>query len=92
MNTGEIPKDLLYGELSEGLRSVGRPIDRVCKLRSSLFKSASATWSSAAWIATWEDFADDRTSWHTTVRSGVLEAGESRKTAIASKISMREDQ
>ena len=57
------PKDLLYGELAEGSRPVGRPrlhYKGICKPK-------------------WESYVDDRAKWRTSVREGVMRAEERRR-------------
>ena len=73
MDPGRIPKDLLYGELAEGSRPVGRPRLRykdICKRDMKL---------SGIDVSKWESYADDSTKWRTTVREGVNRAEERRR-------------
>ena len=72
MDPGRIPKDLLYGELAEGSRPVGRPRLRykdICKRDMKL---------SGIDVGKWESYADDSNKWRTTVREGVNRAEERR--------------
>ena len=74
MSDERIPKYILYGELTEGTRPVGRPKLRfsdVCK-RDMKFCNIN--------IETWQDVAVDRDLWRTTVRLAVetSEAGRVR--------------
>ena len=72
MSPGRIPKDLLYGELASGKRRTGRP-----RLR---FKDVCQRDMKAARIRTsdWECKAEDRSTWRTVVKEGVIVAEEQR--------------
>ena len=73
MNPASIPKDLLYGELAQGSRPVGRPCLRyknICKRDTKL---------SGIDVNKWESYADDRAKWRTSVREGVMKAEEKRR-------------
>ena len=72
MKDGRIPKDLLYGELSEGSRPRGRPRLRfkdTCKrdLKSARIEAQS-----------WEDLAESRDRWRAAVHSGTAQAEQAR--------------
>ena len=65
MEDGRIPKDLLYGELSRGKRSQGRPkqcFRNVC--RKDLRDCGMD-------IDRWETLADNRDAWRNSVKTGV---------------------
>ena len=66
MDDSRIPKQLLYGELSQGKRQRGRP-----KLR---YKDACKTSLSKCEIdvKTKDEIAVDRTKWRTTVKEGTV--------------------
>ena len=76
MEDGRIPKDVLYGELASGQRSIGRP-----QLR---YKDACKRDMKALNINTntWEDLAANRTSWRSTLHKQ-LQIGEEKLTAAA---------
>ncbi len=79
MGPGRIPRDLLYGELAEGSRLIGRPRLRykdICKKDMKL---------SDINIDTWESRAEDRSAWHFVVRQGVQKAEETRIKNLATK-------
>ena len=68
MEPGRIPKDMLYGELSEGSRPMRRPHLRfkdVCKRDMKTMDINTNTW---------EGVAEDRPLWRGTVREGVQRA------------------
>ncbi len=70
---------LLYGELAEGSRLIGRPRLRykdICKKDMKL---------SDINIDTWESRAKDRSAWHFVVRQGVQKAEETRIKNLATK-------
>ncbi len=76
MGPGRIPRDLLYGELAEGSRLIGRPRLRykdICKISVRIN------------IGTWESRAEDRSAWHFVVRQGVQKAEETRIKNLATK-------
>ena len=72
MKDGRIPKDLLYGELSEGSRPCGRP--RLC------FKDTCQRDLKSARIEaqSWEDLAESRDRWRAAVHSGTAQAEQAR--------------
>ncbi len=75
MGPGRIPSDLLYGELAEGSRLIGRPRLRykdICKKDMKL---------SDINIDTWESRAEDRSAWHFVVRQGV-QSQKARKPGL----------
>ncbi len=79
MGPGRIPRELLYGELAEGSRLIGRPRLRykdICKKDMKL---------SDINIDTWESRAEDRSAWHFVVRQGVQKAEETRIKNLATK-------
>ena len=78
MEDGQIPKDILYGELATGQRSVGRPQLRykdVCKRDMKVLDINTNSW---------EDLAVDRTSWRSTLHKQ-LQAGEEKLSAEATE-------
>ena len=65
MDDGRIPKDLLYGEIAEAKRPVGRP-----KLR---FKDVCKRDLKALGMPadSWEAMAENRVVWRSTIHEGV---------------------
>lgn len=85
MDCGRIPKDLLYGELAEGTRPIGRPRLRfkdVCKKDMQQCKID---------VATWESLAGDRSSWRRAVKSCVQEGENARNAALTEKRERRKN-
>ena len=83
MDTGRIPKDMLYGELREGSRRTGRPQLRfkdVCKRDLKL---------AAIDLNSWEATAENRLMWKATVTNGVKRAEEARTSQLADKRTRR---
>lgn len=79
MDDGRLPKDILYGELATGARSVGRPKLRykdVCKrdMKSTDIKHDS-----------WEALAANRAGWKTAVEDGIRTSEEKRQEAWNTK-------
>jgi hypothetical protein len=73
MDDGRLPKDILYGELALGKRSVGRPnlcYKDVCKRDLKDLKID---------IATWEEQGKERGTWKTTLGNNLLEFENSIK-------------
>ena len=76
MEDGQIPKDVLYGELISGQRSTGHPQLRykdACKRDMKVLDIN---------INSWEDLATDCTSWRSTLHKQ-LQSGEKKLTAVA---------
>ena len=83
MADGRIPKDLLYGELSRGARSRGRP--RLCFKDTCKrdLKSASID------IQSWESLAESRDSWRAAVHCGTKKAEQDRTDHLKEKRAAR---
>ena len=79
MDDSRLPKRLLYGELSTGKRSLGRP-----KLRFKDNLKASLKQCGIS-HTTWEKTAEDRSSWRATVKSGVTDFEERRISELEQK-------
>ena len=82
MEDGRIPKDILYGELVSGKRTVGRPQLRfkdVCKRDMKALDINTETW---------EDTAADRSRWRSVLRKQ-LKYGEERILAAAEEKRVR---
>ncbi|XP_047485900.1 uncharacterized protein LOC125036983 [Penaeus chinensis] len=71
MEVGRIPKDILYGELTTGKRSIGRPQLRFKDMCKRDMKALDIN------TDTWEDLASDRSSWRSTLHEK-LQAGEGK--------------
>ena len=85
MDDNRIPKQLLYGELSQGKRERGRPKLRykdVCK--NSLSKCEID-------VKTWEEIAVDRAAWRTTVKEGSIVLENSLKKNQVEKRERRKE-
>ena len=79
MKSGRIPKDILYGELTEGKRRASRPLLRYkdnCKRDLKLC---------GTYIDTWEKRENDRPAWRKAVRKGVRVAEENRRATQSRK-------
>ena len=72
MDDSRLPKRLLYGELSSGKRSVGRPKKRYRDTLKEALKHCDISHSS------WEEVAGDRQAWRAHVCSGVASYEERR--------------
>ena len=79
MNDGPIPKDLLYGELVNGSRPVGRPYLRYKDTCKHDMKMADID------INSWESASNDRDHFKLTVQRGVRRGDEKRNTQLAEK-------
>ena len=86
MEPDRLPRQVLYGELWEGARPVGRPLLRfkdVCKrdLRLAEFNPN-----------TWEDLVQDRTTWRHGVKEGALMAETKARAEATIKRAARKEQ
>ena len=86
MDDGRLPKDVLYGELSEGKRKVGRPSLRFSDTVKRDLKACAISTDS------WETLATDRDGWRLTVRKGIETADKRRGLAAEEKRSRRKNQ
>ena len=77
MEPGRIPKDTLYGELTEGKRRTGRPLLRYKDTCKRDLKQCGID------IDTWEKQANDRPAWLQAVRQGVKVAEDNRRATAA---------
>ena len=68
MEDGRIPKDLLYGELASGTRTVGRPLLR--------FRDVAKRDLTSLKITDWENVANNRAEWRSTCYKRLLAAEE----------------
>ena len=76
MDEGRIPKDILYAELASGKRETGRPHLRFKDVCKRDMKALDID------ISTWEELAQDRSSWRITLNAG-LKAGEVKLRQLA---------
>ena len=75
MDDERLPKILLYGELQQGNRMVGRPRKRYKDSLKDALKSCNVP------LQSWETRAEDRASWRTAIHTGVqsFEAGRTER-------------
>ena len=85
MDTGRIPKDILYGELAEGSRLTGRPKLRYKDVCKSDLKHCNID------VGSWVSVADDRPAWRYAVKQGTEFADEARTTAALQKRTRRKE-
>lgn len=83
MDTGRIPKDILYGELCEGTRPTGRPQLRFKDTCKRDMKLAGIDPNS------WEATANNRSLWRATITEGVKRAEVTRNSQQADKRAKR---
>jgi len=79
MEDGRIPKDILYGQLTEGSRPCGRPTLRYKDVCKRDMKSADINPN------TWEGTAANRSAWRQTSRAGIITAEQKRLDSWAVK-------
>ena len=85
MEPDRLPREILYGELQEGVRRVGRPLLRykdVIKrdLRSALIDTSA-----------WEDIAKHRETWRQSVKAGVSKAEVNARVQATCKRAARKE-
>ena len=71
MEDGRIPKDILYGELASGKRSVGRPQLRYKDVCKHDMKALDIN------TENWEEIAADRSKWRSVLHKQ-LKSGEEK--------------
>ena len=71
MEDGRIPKDLLYGELAQGTRPIGRPQLRFKDLCKRDLKDLNVD------LTTWETSASDRSTWRQLTRRALSRSEDS---------------
>ena len=79
MQDGQLPKDILYGELAVGKRPAGRPSLRFKDVCERDMKQASIDTSS------WEEKASNGSTWNIQVKEGVIAGEKKRGTHQAEK-------
>lgn len=72
MENNRTVKTLLYGELAEGSRSIGRPKLRFKDNCKSILKAGN-------FLRTWSDTVNDRAEWRSTIKSVSTTMNNSRK-------------
>ena len=83
MADGRIPKDILYGELFTGTRSIGHRYLRYKDTYKRDLNMADIDTNS------WETAADDRGHWKLIVRNGIRKAEHKSSTQLAEKRDQR---
>ena len=79
------PREILYGELREGVRREGRPLLRYKDVIKRDLRSAQIDTSA------WEDIAKDRESWRQSVKAGVSKAeANARVQATCKRVARKE--
>ena len=83
MSDKRIPKQLLFGELTIGTRTVGRPLLRwKDSLKDTLKQSNIST-------THWQDTATDRSAWRRSIHDGLVLYDDSRRERNATKRARR---
>ena len=78
MEDGQIPKDILYGELTSGQRSTGHPQLRYKDVCKRDMKALNTN------IISWEDLTANHTSWRSMLHKQ-LQTSEKKLTAVAAE-------
>ncbi|XP_038062349.1 uncharacterized protein LOC119732818 [Patiria miniata] len=79
MDSGRLPRAILYGELSSGSRPIGRPNLRFKDVCKRDMRQAGIDPNS------WEEAAQDRSAWRQTVAAGIHRAEERRTSLLQEK-------
>ena len=79
MSAFRISKQLLYGELSQGTRKVGRQCKRFKDFLNAYLKELNI------YITTWENAASDRPGWRNMIHKGALHSEAQRSNAAKEK-------
>ena len=83
LSDNRIPKQLLFGELTIGTRTVGRPLLRwKDSLKDTLKQSNIST-------THWQDTATDRSAWRRSIHDGLVLYDDSRRERNATKRARR---
>ena len=83
MSDDRIPKQLLFGELTTGTRTVGRPLLRWKDSLKDTLKQANIS------TKQWQDTATYRSTWRRTVHDGHMLYDNSRRERNATKRARR---
>ncbi len=79
MQSGRIPKDILYGELTTGSRPAGRPLLRYKDVCKRDMKAGNID------PASWEDAASDRSRWRLVIKGNTKASEQKREVKWAEK-------
>ena len=83
MSDNRIPKQLLFGELTIGTRTVGRPLLRWKDSLKDTLKQSNIS------ITHWQDTATDRSAWRRSIHDGLVLYDDSRRERNATKRARR---
>ncbi|KAK2555651.1 Craniofacial development protein 2 [Acropora cervicornis] len=83
MEPDRLPREILYGELRDGARKVGRPLLRYKDTIKHDLKAVKINTNS------WEDTAANRDAWRLQIKTQVLGAEDNARTQAASKRAAR---
>ena len=83
MSDDRIPKQLLFGELTTGTRTVGRPLLRWKDSLKDTLKQSNIS------ITQWQDIATDRSTWRRSVHDELMLCDNSRRERNATKRARR---
>ena len=78
METDRLPREILYGELRDGARKVGRPLLRYKDTIKRDLKAVKINTNS------WEDTAANVDAWRLQIKTQVLRAEDNARTQAAS--------
>ena len=85
MEPDRLPREILYGELREGSRCVGRPLLRYKDVSKRDLRAAQINTS------TWEDIAKHRVTWRQSVKVGASKAEANARVQATSKRAARKE-
>ena len=85
MDVGRIPKEVLYGQLTTGVRKVGHPALRFMDASKRDLKACEIDPNN------WEVAASDRARWRRTVKEGIEKADVKRHQKAEEKRARREN-
>ena len=83
MSDDRIPKQLLFGELTTGTRTVGRPFLRWKDSFKGTLKQSNIS------TTQWQDIATDRSTWRRSIHDGLMLYDDSRRDWHATKRARR---
>ena len=79
MSDDRVPKQLLFGELTTGTRTVGRPLLRWNDSLKDTLKQSNIS------ATQWQDTATDRSTWRRSVHDGLMLYDNSRRVRNATR-------
>ena len=85
MEPERLPREILYGELQEGIQCVGRPLIRYNDIIKRDVQSALTD------TRAWEDFAKHQDTWRKSVKAGVWKAEANTKVQATCKRAARKE-